>query len=67
MTPRRRLLFLASLLGGTGLGAAPLLEVRATATPPVIDGRLDDDAWRTAAHTDAFRQVYPGENTDPTE
>ena len=43
------------------------MEVRATATPPVIDGRLDDEAWRNAAHTDAFRQVYPGENTAPTE
>jgi len=45
----------------------PALEVSATTTPPVIDGVLDDPVWQKAAHTDAFRQVYPGENTDPSE
>ena len=49
------------------LRAAPSLEVRPTATPPVIDGVLNDPAWRDAAHSEAFRQVYPGENTDPSE
>jgi hypothetical protein len=43
------------------------LDVRPTAVPPVIDGVLDDAAWRDAAHSDAFRQVYPGEGTDPSE
>jgi hypothetical protein len=47
--------------------AAPSLDVRAVGTPPLIDGVLDDVAWSTAAHTDAFRQVYPVENGEPTE
>jgi len=59
------ILFLAALPSLAKEG--PALEVRATATPPVIDGVLDDAAWHEAAHSDAFRQVYPGENTDPTE
>jgi len=41
--------------------------VHATAVPPVIDGRLDDAAWRDAAHSPAFRQIAPQENAEPTE
>ena len=67
---------LAALLAFAGLAlpsgamvrdGGPALEVRPTATPPVIDGNLDDDAWRDAAHSDAFRQFTPLENVDPTE
>ena len=47
--------------------AAPSLDVRATATAPKIDGVLDDIAWRDAAHSDAFRQIFPLENVAPTE
>lgn len=47
--------------------AAPTLEVRSTATPPKIDGVLDDAAWRDAAHSDAFRQITPLENAEPSE
>jgi Domain of unknown function (DUF5916) len=46
---------------------APVLDVRATATAPKIDGVLDDPAWQDAAHSDAFRQIIPLENADPTE
>ena len=53
--------------GPAFLRAAPALDVHATATPPVIDGVLDDPAWQQAAHSDAFRQIYPAENADPTE
>lgn len=64
----RALSFAAALTAATAAQAViPALDVRPTTTPPVIDGVLDDPAWRTAAHSDAFRQVYPGENTDPTE
>jgi hypothetical protein len=59
-------LLLACLLGSLAAGA-PVLEVRTTPVPPVIDGVLDDPAWRAAAHTDAFRQVYPAENANPSE
>ena len=55
------------LLATAGLHAAPFLEVRATTTPPKIDGIIDDLAWRDAAHSDSFRQVYPEENFAPTE
>lgn len=49
------------------LGAAPVLEVRATATAPLIDGVIAPGEWDAAAHTDAFRQVEPVENGDVTE
>lgn len=38
-----------------------------TATPPVIDGVIDDPAWTSAAHSDALRQVLPQEDVAPTE
>ena len=40
--------------------------VRAT-QPPVIDGRLDDAAWRNASVVSAFRQKEPDEGADATE
>jgi len=59
---------LVSLLGLPALlAAAPSLDVRPTAIPPVIDGRLDDPAWRTAAYSDALRQLAPLEDAPPTE
>ena len=35
-------------------------------TPPVIDGRLDDAVWRTAAVFGDFVQTQPGDNVKPT-
>lgn len=40
------------------------------ATPPVIDGKLDDAVWRTAAKLSGFKQLIPTEGapaTEPTE
>ncbi len=40
------------------------------AAAPVIDGKLDDAVWRTAAKLDGFRQIDPTEGapaTEPTE
>jgi hypothetical protein len=40
------------------------------ATPPVIDGKLGDAVWATAAKLDGFRQINPTEGapaTEPTE
>jgi hypothetical protein len=45
---------------------ATLSAVR-VATPPVIDGTLDDEVWSGAAASDAFTQVDPVEGAAPTE
>ena len=36
------------------------------ARPPVIDGREDDEAWRSIAPTSGFRQFEPAEDVAPT-
>lgn len=38
-----------------------------TDTPPVIDGRLDDAVWASAAVVDDFHQSQPIEGGEPTE
>ena len=38
-----------------------------TDTAPVIDGRLDEEVWQTAAIIDDFHQVRPAEYTEPSE
>src|SRR6185369_6912964 len=35
------------------------------AKPPVIDGKLDDDVWKTALVLKDFYQVQPGDNLIP--
>lgn len=40
---------------------------RALPTPPRIDGRLDDEAWRAAEAVTNFTQVVPYDGSDPTE
>jgi hypothetical protein len=37
------------------------------ATPPVIDGKLDDAVWRTAAKLGNFKQLIPTEGAPATE
>jgi len=37
------------------------------AAPPVIDGKLDDAVWRTAAKLDGFKQLVPDEGQPATE
>ena len=39
---------------------------RATSAP-VIDGKLDDDAWKTATTVDDFHQTVPTDGASPTE
>jgi hypothetical protein len=81
MLPIHRFLLAAPLLLPLALGAqAPdpvvasggrppdgALEAPAhgVATPPVIDGRDDDPAWRTATVITAFRQYSPVPDTTP--
>lgn len=43
-----------------------LLAVR-TATPPVIDGRLDDSVWQDAPADDRFWQSFPNDGHEPSE
>ncbi|HVZ74742.1 MAG TPA: DUF5916 domain-containing protein [Polyangia bacterium] len=49
------------------LGPRPHLAAVRARTPPVIDGRLDDDVWRTAVSSDAFTQHFPNEGAPPSE
>src|SRR5688572_6236725 len=34
---------------------------------PVIDGRIDDEAWAGAARIETFHQVQPGDNLAPSQ
>jgi hypothetical protein len=45
----------------------PHLAVTPAAKPPLIDGRLDDPAWRDAPGTDAFTQFFPFDGAPPSE
>src|SRR5882672_3540783 len=47
--------------------SAPAYAVTRCETPPVIDGRLDDEVWKLAHPIDAFVQVDPREGEAPTE
>src|SRR5688500_8080641 len=41
--------------------------VRTTAAPPVIDGKLDEEAWKAAALVDNLHQTSPIEYAIPEE
>lgn len=43
------------------------VPVTPAVVPPVIDGRLDDPAWSSAAVLSNFLQVEPGDNVEPWE
>ena len=43
------------------------IEIARIDTPPVIDGRLDDDAWKHATVIDDLHQVLPYEYAAPDE
>ncbi|MAG30339.1 MAG: hypothetical protein CL908_05515 [Deltaproteobacteria bacterium] len=45
----------------------PSIQIGWTATPPVIDGRLDPDEWRAAAFVDELTQAIPDEGQAPTQ
>ena len=48
---------------------APLVipVIPPTATPPSIDGRLDDPIWETAARFDAFKTFKPDYGKEPSQ
>ena len=49
------------------LGGRPRVRVHRTDTPPEIDGRLDDEVWRTAAMLSEFVQQAPLDGAPATE
>jgi hypothetical protein len=69
------LLFLAALLGGTGPVSAasglphgePVLRAARASAPIVLDGRLDEDAWRAAPVAGGFLQRDPNQGEPATE
>ncbi len=72
-TPRR---FVAFLLAAAGLSAVFLpafaagpepFRPRRTAEAPVLDGRLDDAAWRDLAPLEGFKTFIPDFGRDPAE
>ena len=45
----------------------PVITAVQTTADPSIDGKLDDEAWKTAEVYSAFRMVEPTPGSDPTE
>ena len=71
MPPPFALLFFVVALPGQASQASaavpPRLQATRTTEPIVLDGKLDDRAWRTATPSDAFTQHQPDEGVPPTE
>ncbi len=49
------------------LAGRPRLEIRRVASPPTLDGRLDDHAWREAVRVTEFTQHNPREGVPASE
>ncbi len=76
MTERARYLILVISLGlllpslslaVTGEDDRKSFTISRTDTPPIIDGRLDDAVWASAAFVDDFHQTDPSDGAAPTE
>ena len=48
-------------------GERKSFEITRASVAPVIDGRLDDEAWASAAIVDDFHQTAPADGASPTE
>lgn len=48
-------------------GERKTFRISRTDSAPVIDGKLDDDVWRTATRVDDFHQTAPTDGALPTE
>jgi hypothetical protein len=58
----------AQMVDAAGLvPGRPIVRPTRTDTPPDIDGRLDDEVWRSAARIDAFVQQSPLDGAPATE
>ena len=49
------------------LPASPHIHAVRTATPPVIDGLLDEEAWKLAEGSDGFTQRVPNDGIAPSD
>jgi Domain of unknown function (DUF5916)/Carbohydrate family 9 binding domain-like len=52
---------------GPAVPVRPHIRAVRTTQRPVIDGRLDDPAWRSAVPSDTFTQHFPSEGAPPSE
>ena len=43
----------------------PPIQIHRADAPIVVDGRLDDAGWKTAARIDTFYETSPADNTSP--
>src|SRR5881397_2687294 len=57
----------SSALRHAGGRAAPFMTAVRIERPPVLDGRLDDPAWRQARSVGGFTETDPQEGTSPAE
>jgi len=55
----------ASQAATPSTSAATSIRATLAATPPVIDGRENDEVWRLAPGTKSFRQFRPVEDGEP--
>ena len=64
----RRLVASAAVAFAGSVWAAEAFECRWTSVPPVIDGRLDEVAWKQAQVVESFRSAWlpEGQRTPPT-
>ncbi len=53
-------------IAGAVPGAPETVVVPRAVEAPVVDCRLEDAAWVTAARLDGFHQTYPGDNAAPS-
>ncbi len=61
------LLATPSVAAYTVNGERKSFEIHRTQSAPVIDGRLDDNAWKNASVVDDFQQTSPLDGAAPTE
>jgi hypothetical protein len=57
----------APVLLAAAIATPPHLPARRTSHAPLVDGRLDDEAWHEAPATSAFTQKFPDEGAAPSE
>ncbi|MDH4056947.1 MAG: hypothetical protein OEV58_16425, partial [Gammaproteobacteria bacterium] len=47
-------------------GVRKSFDISRTTTAPIIDGKLDDEVWRTAKAIDDFHQTSPTDGASPS-